>query len=193
MESDLDLREQVHRIYGQVAAAPEAEHPFRIGREVALRAGYPPEWLAGVPAASIDAFAGLSCLPCLAQVPADAALLDLGCGAGLDALLMASRVASVVGIDFSTEMLASASASARTMGIENVEFRLGDAERIPAESSAFGAALVNGIFNLNPARAAIFDQLARVIKPGGVLWAAELILKGPLPPDVKPSREDWFS
>lgn len=132
-------------------------------------------------------------MPCIAQVSSDAALLDLGCGAGLDALLMASRVASVVGVDFSAEMLAKASASAESMGIGNVEFRLGDAERIPAESSAFDAAFVNGIFNLNPARAEIFDQLARVIKSGGVLWAAELILKGPLPPDVKPGREDWFS
>ena len=99
----------------------------------------------------------------------------------------------MVGVDFSAEMLAKASASAESMGIGNVEFRLGDAERIPAESSAFDAAFVNGIFNLNPARAEIFDQLARVIKSGGVLWAAELILKGPLPPDVKPGREDWFS
>lgn len=193
MEPDVDLREQVHKVYDQVAIDPGAKHPFRVGRELAGRAEYPQEWLSTVPAASVDSFAGVACLPFVAEVPPDAALLDLGCGGGLDSLLMARKVRSVVGIDFSAEMLARAQQSADAMAVGNVEFRLGDAERIPAEPSAFDAALVNGIFNLNPARAEIFAELARVIKPGGVLWAAELILKGPLPPDVKPSREDWFS
>jgi hypothetical protein len=79
-----DLRELVREVYGQVAATPAAHHPFQVGRKVAELAGYPEEWLAGIPAASIDSFAGVSCLPCFAKVSSRARVLDLGCGAGLD-------------------------------------------------------------------------------------------------------------
>ena len=79
-----NLREKVERTYTKVADDPHADHPFRVGRGVAELAGYPPEWLARVRAASVDAFAGISCLPCFAEIPAGAKVLDLGCGAGLD-------------------------------------------------------------------------------------------------------------
>jgi len=79
------------------------------------------------------------------------------------------------------------------MAVTNVEFKLGDAEAIPAETGSFDIAIGNGIFNLNLARAAILSELARVLVPGGLVFAAELVLKGPLPPDIEPSRDDWFA
>lgn len=163
------------------------------GRGLAELAGYPDEWLARVPAASVDSFAGVSCVPCFAEIPSGAMVLDLGCGAGLDSLLIAQGASSVVGIDFSEPMLELARSSARVLGVSNVEFRQGDAERIPADDACFDVAIVNGIFNLNPARDEIFRELARVVRPGGAVFAAELILKRPLPPDVASSDEDWFA
>ena len=68
-----------------------------------------------------------------------------------------------------------------------------DAEAIPAASASIDVALVNGIFNLNPNRDAIFQELSRVIGPGGVVFAAELVLKSPLPPNAVSSQSDWFS
>jgi arsenite methyltransferase len=188
-----ELREQVRRVYSQLAAAPDAHHPFRVGRQLAERAGYSEAWLSGIPTASIESFAGVSCVPCFAEVSSEARVLDLGCGAGLDALLVAPRANSTVGLDFSRQMLVRARRSAETMGITNVEFHEGDAEQIPAAPASFDVALVNGIFNLNPARNDIFRELARVVRPGGLVFAAELVLKGPLPPDVQPSAEDWFA
>lgn len=176
-----------------MAADPFGAHPFRVGRAVAERAGYPQEMLSSIPAPSLDAFAGLSCLPCFAEVPAGARVLDLGCGAGVDSLLIAARAGGVVGVDFSAAMLAVARSSAEKMGLANVEFREGDAESIPAETGSIDIGLVNGIFNLNPARAAIFGELARVTMRGGVIFAAELVLKQPLPADVITSESDWFS
>ncbi|HXN79209.1 MAG TPA: methyltransferase domain-containing protein, partial [Candidatus Dormibacteraeota bacterium] len=172
---------------------PFAKHPFRVGHEVAVRAGYPEEVLATIPAASVNAFAGVSCVPCFAEIPPGARVLDLGCGAGLDSLLVAARAGSVLAIDFSRTMLAVARTSAETMGLANVEFREGDAESIPAATGSIDIALVNGIFNLNPARAAIFEEMARVTRRGGLLFAAELVLKRPLPPEVTPSESDWFA
>ena len=188
-----DLREKVKRTYSRVADDPQAGHPFRVGRGVAEQAGYPPESLARVPAASVDAFAGISCLPCFAEIPAGAKVLDLGCGAGLDSLLAAPRAGSVVGVDFSAAMLAVARKSAQTMGLVNAEFREGDAEAIPAETASIDVALVNGIFNLNPRREAIFSELARVVRHAGVVFAGELVLKGPLPTGVESTESDWFS
>ena len=190
---DSGLREKVRVTYSQVADDPNAKHPFRVGRLVAERAGYPQEMLSRIPAPSVDAFAGISCLPCFADIPAGARVLDLGCGAGLDSLLIAGRAGSVLGIDFSSAMLTIARRSAESMGIANVEFREGDAESIQVDSGSIEVALVNGIFNLNPDRAAIFAELARVTARGGVVFAAELVLKGPPPEGAQSTETDWFS
>jgi SAM-dependent methyltransferase len=193
------LRERVRRAYSEVARTPGAEHAFPVGRGLARRAGYPERWLANVPAASVEAFAGVSCMPCFAVVSSGSVVLDLGCGAGLDALLLAApagpaaSAASVLGVDFSEEMLSRARHAAEVMGARGARFELGDAEAIPAETGAVDVALVNGIFNLNPARGAIFSELARVIRPGGALFAAELVLKGPRPDAVESGDVDWFA
>ena len=78
------------------------------------------------------------------------------------------------------------------MGLVNAEFREADAEAVPAESASIDVALVNGIFNLNPNRNAIFHDLSRVIGRGGVVFAAELVLKAPLPTGATSSQSDWF-
>ena len=187
------LRERVRLAYSRVATKPLAKHPFRVGRQVAVAAGYPEKLLATVPDASVRAFAGVSCVPCFAEIPRGARVLDLGCGAGVDTLLVAGRAGSVLAIDFSKPMLAVARASADRMGLANVEFRESDAESIPTATGSIDVTLVNGIFNLIPSRRKIFDELARVTRRGGRVFAAELVLKGPLPPDVEPSESDWFA
>ena len=190
---DSGLREKVRVTYSQVADDPNAKHPFRVGRRVAERAGYPQEMLSRVAAPSVDAFAGISCLPCFADIPAGARVLDLGCGAGLDSLLIAGRAGFVLGIDFSSAMLTIARRSAESMGIANVEFREGDAESIQVESGSIDVVVVNGIFNLNPDRAAIFAELVRVTTRGGAVFAAELVLKAPRPEGIQATGTDWFS
>jgi ubiquinone/menaquinone biosynthesis C-methylase UbiE len=149
--------------------------------------------LSGVPAASVEAFAGVSCLPCFAEIPDGASALDLGCGAGLDSLLVAAKAGAVLGIDFSEEMVSRARHSATAMGLTNVEFRRGDAEAIPVATGSVDVALVNGIFNLNPSREEIFSELARVVRSGGLVFAAELVLRAPLPAEVRSSEADWFA
>lgn len=146
-----------------------------------------------VPTETVQAFAGISCLPCFAEIGRQDRVLDLGCGAGLDSILVARKAASVIGLDFSPAMLERARKSAASVGAENVEFRLGDAESIPLENDSIDVALVNGIFNLNPSRGRIFEELARVVRPGGLVFAAELVLKGPPPPSTRNGEGDWFA
>jgi arsenite methyltransferase len=135
----------------------------------------------------------VSCLPCFAEVDESTAVLDLGCGAGLDSLLLARSARSVLGVDFSREMLTRARRAAATAGVSNVDFHVGDAEAVPAPDASVDVAVVNGIFNLNPQRERIFENLARVLRPGARAYAAELILQRPMPPATVTDPGDWFT
>ena len=78
-------------------------------------------------------------------------------------------------------------------GTTNVELRQADAEDLPLRDGEIDAALVNGMFNLNPARDAIFYELARVVRRGGAVYAAELVRSQPLSPETHASEQDWFA
>jgi SAM-dependent methyltransferase len=190
------LRTGVFNAYSAVAQQPAAEHPFAVGREFAEKLGYPAELLATLPADSVEAFTGVSNVSIFADIPLGARVLDLGCGAGTDSLIAAQRVGPagwVIGLDFSQAMLDRARQSALAVGFRQVAFKHGDAECIPLEDASIDVALVNGIFNLNPARAAIFNELARVVRPGGCVYAAEMILKEPLADDARANLTNWFA
>lgn len=196
MNKTQQLREGVCKAYSSAAERPQDEHPFPVGRRFAESLGYPQNLLASLPSVSIDAFAGVSNVAIFADIPVGATVLDLGCGAGLDSLIAAQRVGSkgrVIGVDFSEAMLARARQAVEEVGIDNVEYRHADAEKLPIEDGLTDVALVNGIFNLNPKRDAIFRELVRVVRKGGALYAAELMLREPLPPEIKNSETDWFA
>jgi arsenite methyltransferase len=192
----MTLRDKVRAAYSAVAEQPEAPHPFPVGREFARSLGYPSDWLTQIPDASLEAFTGVSNVPCFAEIPSSGTVLDVGCGAGLDSLLLARRVSNsgrVIGVDFSWAMLERAHCAATAIGAQNVLFCQADAERLPLGDGLIDVAVVNGIFNLNPARGAIIAELARCIRPGGRLYGAELILRMPLPPEAKASEANWFA
>jgi ubiquinone/menaquinone biosynthesis C-methylase UbiE len=185
----------VRQAYSESVRAPRDYHPFPVGSDFAASVGYPPELLAGLPQASAEAYAGVSNLSLSAPIGTDDRVLDLGCGAGLDSLVAARRVGPggrVVGLDFSAVAVARARQTASEAGARNAWFCCGDAERLPMADGSFELALVNGIFNLNPERAQIFHELARVLRPGGAVFAAELVLSRSLPPHPWTST-DWFA
>lgn len=192
----LRLRKAVRNAYSAASENPEAEHPFPVGRAFAQSLGYPLSWLATLPAVSVEAFSGVSNVSVFAGIPDGARVLDLGCGAGLDSLIAGQRSGSrgaVIGVDFSEAMLARAHKGAVEARTANVCFCRAAAEALPVKDGSIDVALVNGIFNLNPWRDAIFAELARVVRSGGAVYAAELILREPLPPDVGESEADWFA
>lgn len=196
MNRTAELRAGVHQAYSAAAENPQAEHPFPVGSNFAKSLGYPPDLLADLPAMALEAFAGVSNVAIFADIPLGATVLDLGCGAGLDSLIAARRVGPtgrVIGVDFSEAMLSRARQAAAASGLANVEFRQTEAEKLDLADGAVDLALVNGIFNLNPARDQIFRELARVVRPGGAVYAAELILREPLPPQVQASETNWFA
>ncbi|HYN15124.1 MAG TPA: methyltransferase domain-containing protein [Terriglobales bacterium] len=191
-----ELRDKVREAYSAAADSPTDKHPFPVGRAFAESLGYPVALLDTLPSAAVEAFAGVSNVSLFAEIPEGATVLDLGCGAGLDSLIAARRVGpsgKVIGVDFSDTMLGRARKAAQEATVRNVSFEQADAERLPLSTASIDVALVNGIFNLNPARESIFRELARVLQPGGVVYAAELILAGALPANPKQSDADWLA
>lgn len=184
--SEVELREGVREAYSAAADAPAATHPFPVGAAFAREVGYAGE----LPGVALDAFAGVSNVAVFAELRSGARVLDLGCGAGLDSIVAGQRAGFVLGVDFSAAMLRRAREAA---GGGNVCFAQGDAERLPLADGSMDTALVNGIFNLNPAREAIFGELARVLRPGGAVYGAELILREPLSEQQLGSKANWFS
>lgn len=190
------LSDGVRKAYSAAAERPRDRHPFPVGREFAESIGYPRGLLDSVPPVSLEAFSGVSNVAVFAGIPEGSTVLDLGCGAGLDCLIAAQKTGPagrVIGVDFSEAMLARARQAAREAGLTNVEFLLAPAETLPLSDGSVDVALVNGIFNLNPKREAVFQELARVMRQGGPVYAAELIVKELVPSTTPPTEATWFA
>lgn len=192
----MELRESVREAYSRAASNPGERHPFPVGEEFALSLGYPREVLDRIPRASVESFTGVSNVSVFATLPEGARVVDLGCGSGLDSLIAAQRVGPegrVAGIDFSEAMLYRANCSLREIGFANVLFLRSAAEQLPLADGSVDCAVVNGIFNLNPFRDEIFSELARIVKPGGSVFGAELVLREPLEQTARAGAANWFS
>jgi ubiquinone/menaquinone biosynthesis C-methylase UbiE len=178
------------------ASNPGEKHPFPVGEEFACSVGYPRELLGAIPHTASEGFAGVSNVAVFATISTGSTVVDLGCGSGLDSLIAARRVGPegrVVGIDFSEAMLDRANSAVRELGLANVMFIRSAAEKLPLADTSVDCALVNGVFNLNPFRDEIFRELARIIKPGGTVFGAELVLHSPLQETSRAGAANWFS
>jgi arsenite methyltransferase len=197
VESDsFRLRESVRAAYSMAAANPGEKHPFPVGEEFACSVGYPRELLHAIPHTASEGFAGVSNVAVFAALPVGGTVVDLGCGSGLDSLIAAQQVGPagrVVGIDFSEAMLDRANSSVRELGLANVMFIRSAAENLPVADASVDTVLVNGIFNLNPFRDEIFRELARIVRPGGSVFGAELVLRAPLQETSRVGAANWFS
>ncbi len=190
------LRDAVRDAYSAVAASPRGRHPFPVGRRFAVRVGYPDQLLAELPAPAVDAFAGVSNVSLTAPLEHGATVLDLGCGSGLDTLLAARMVGPagrVLAVDFSETMLARTREAVGAMNLNNVVLHRASGEELPLDDDSVDVAMVNGIFNLNPRRTEIMRELVRVIRPGGQLRAAELVLARPVERAASFTAKEWFT
>jgi arsenite methyltransferase len=156
-------------------------------RAVAEAFGYSPEELAAIPA---EANMGLSCgnPTASASLRPGEVVVDLGCGGGLDVFLAAARVGpagKAIGIDMTPEMIALAKRNAAKgrdgKPMTNVEFHLATIDRLPLPDASVDCVISNCVINLAPDKAAVFREIARVLKPGGRFAASDIALRRPLP------------
>lgn len=189
-----DLREQVRVKYREVAADPHRQFHFHTGRPLAARLGYDHEVVDALPDRAVESFAGVGNPFSLRRLQPGERVVDVGAGAGFDTFVAASQVGpagTVVGIDMTTEMLEKARATAAALGYDNVEFREGLAERIPVETGTVDVVISNGVINLCADKRAVFEEVRRILRPGGWMQFADIANGRPVPPEALRDVDLW--
>ncbi len=199
-----DVRKAVREGYGEIAkkggscggtkptccgSAPAASE------DLAKHIGYSAEELAALPE---GANMGLGCgnPNALAALKPGEVVLDLGAGGGFDVFIAGKKVGAkgrAIGVDMTPEMLAKArkniASYRKQTGLDNVEFRLGEIERLPVADNSVDVVISNCVINLSPDKAQVWREIARVLKPGGRVAVSDLALLKPLPRAVAESVE----
>jgi len=188
------LREQVREKYREVALNPRQAFHFHTGRDLAARCGYEAAAVGALPGRAVESFAGVANPFSLGRLRPGEQIVDVGSGAGFDSFIAAGQVGQdgrVVGVDMTAEMLAKARASARALGLEQVEFREGLAEQLPVADGWADAVISNGVINLCADKKAVFAEIRRVLKPGGRLQFADIANGRPVPPEALRDIDLW--
>ena len=188
------LRAAIRSEYAAVASEPERGFHFHTGLRLAAILGYPEEWIENLPVPAVLSMAGTGNPLALGEIQPGERVLDCGSGAGADALIAARLVGPsgrVIGIDMTPEMVARAQANAREAGLANVEFREGLLEALPVDDAWADLLISNGVLNLVPDKGAALGEMFRVLRPGGRLQIADIVLGREVPDESKEDVSLW--
>lgn len=142
----------------------------------------------------MNSFCGVGNPFAVSPIKEGSVVLDIGCGAGFD-LIVASRLTGdtgrVYGVDLTPEMVARAQANLAALGIKNAEVILISSEQLPFPDNSVDVVISNGVINLSPDKPRLFAEIYRVLKLGGRLQFADIILERELPPQLAAGVESW--
>ena len=188
------LREQVRAKYREVATDPHRSFHFHTGRPLAARLGYEQGAVDALPDRAVESFAGVGNPFSLRRLEPGERVVDVGSGAGFDSFVAAGQVGDtgrVVGVDMTPEMLVKSRATAAALGYAHVEFREGLAEQLPIDDGWADAVISNGVINLCADKRAVFEEIHRVIRPGGWLQFADIANGRPVPTEALRDIDLW--
>lgn len=195
MNKDLNrIRRDVRERFERTAIDPAAERRFETGAASALRLGYADADLGVLPRSTVDSFAGVGNPFSLGEPYEGESVLDLGCGSGVDCLIAAGRVGEsgrVIGLDMTGAQAEKAAWSARESGFAHVKILLAEAERIPLRGSTIDLAISNGVWNLCPDKPRVIGELWRVLRPGGRVQMADILLDDATTPEEVAKKGAW--
>jgi SAM-dependent methyltransferase len=183
--SEEDLKAAIRAQYARAATGTGCCGPSSAGGAATCGAG-----ATAARSVAAEADLGLGCghPTALGEILPGSVVLDLGSGAGVDCFLAAEAVGPagrVIGVDMTPEMVARARRHAASAGLANVEFRLGEIEHVPLADASVDIVLSNCVINLAPDKRAVFDEIRRVLKPGGRAYLSDISLTAPLPAEIR--------
>lgn len=189
------LKDEIIRMYQEVADNPEAEFHFYHGREAAERFGYRTEWLDRAPVGAVASFAGVGNPHERADLKPGEIVLDLGSGAGLDAIVASRQVGPtgrVIGVDLNPSMCLKAQAHAAATG-SSMECHEGRMEEIPLPAGSVDVVISNGVINLSFQKRRVVEEMFRVLRPGGRISITDIVSAKQLSQDIVNDPKLWAS
>jgi SAM-dependent methyltransferase len=192
---DVDvLRTAIQEEYAEVAACPMKGFHFHTGRFLADRLGYPSDRVDALRDPMVESFAGVGNPFSWGDLEPGETVVDLGCGAGFDTILAAQMIGSegqAIGVDMTPAMLQKARRNAELLGLGNVDLREGYLEEPPVADETADVVISNGVINLCPDKATVLAEAFRVLKPGGRLQIADIIVAKAVPEGAKQDIALW--
>lgn len=188
------VRSAVRERYTAVAAGSGAPFPYPTGREGVLLFGYDAAIVDGAPEALVRGFCGVGNPFSLGAVESGAAVLDVGCGSGFDmyaAFRLAGEGCRILGIDSTPAMIEAARSNLDEACGASAGVRPGSSESIPYAEGEFDLVVSNGVLNLSPEKERSIREIRRVLRPGGALRFADVVLRAELPSDVIGNLDAW--
>ena len=195
LEDNQRIRDGIQEKYRKVAANPEGLFNYPTGRAGLETLGYSPKILNSLPDEVSDCYCGVGNPFSLGAIKEGDAVLDIGCGVGIDLIFAAKMVGPsgrVVGVEMVPEMLDRGKRNIKTVGLKNVTFVEGSAEKLNLPDESFDVVISNGVFNLIPNKEGAVAEVFRLLKPGGRFMIADQVLIGALQKDLTSRIDTWF-
>ncbi len=189
------LKGEIVRMYQEVAEKPDGEFHFFHGRVAAEMFDYPAAWLDRAPAGAVASFAGVGNPHPRAHVQPGETVLDLGSGAGLDAIIASwstGPTGRVIGVDLNPAMCLKAQAHAASTG-DKMECREGRMENIPLPDACVDVVISNGVINLSFRKRRVVEEMFRVLKPGGRISITDIVSAKQLSQSIVNDPKLWAS
>lgn len=189
------LKDEIIRMYQEVADNPEGEFHFFHGREAAQLFDYAGEWLERAPPAAVASFAGVGNPHQRSNLQPGETVLDLGSGAGLDAIIASWSVGptgTVIGVDLNPAMCLKAQAHAAATGTR-MECHQGSMENIPLPDASVDVVISNGVLNLSFRKRRVVEEMFRVLRPGGRISITDIVSAKQLSASIVNDPKLWAS